>query len=33
MVVEEVQKGYMMGEEMLRPARVKVSANASPNEG
>jgi molecular chaperone GrpE len=33
MVVEEVQKGYMMGEEMLRPARVKVSANASHNEG
>lgn len=34
MVVEEVQKGYMMGEEMLRPARVKVSASASGhNEG
>lgn len=34
MVVEEVQKGYMMGEEMLRPARVKVSASAaSQNEG
>jgi molecular chaperone GrpE len=26
MVVEEVQKGYMLGEDMLRPARVKVSA-------
>lgn len=25
-VVEEVRKGYMMGNEMLRPARVKVSA-------
>lgn len=31
MVVEEIQKGYMMGEDMLRPARVKVSA--SRNEG
>lgn len=31
MVVEEIQKGYMMGEDMLRPARVKVSANR--NEG
>lgn len=31
MVVEEIQKGYMMGEDMLRPARVKVSA--SHNEG
>ncbi len=29
MVVEEIQKGYMMGEDMLRPARVKVSANRS----
>jgi molecular chaperone GrpE len=29
MVVEEVQKGYMLGEEMLRPARVKVSASPS----
>lgn len=28
-VVEEVQKGYMMGEEMLRPAQVKVSASPS----
>lgn len=26
MVVEEVLKGYMMGDDMLRPARVKVSA-------
>lgn len=25
-VIEEVRKGYMMGNEMLRPARVKVSA-------
>ena len=25
-VVEEVRKGYMIGNEMLRPARVKVSA-------
>lgn len=31
MVVEEIQKGYMLGEDMLRPARVKVSA--SRNEG
>jgi|SRR5579859_240980 len=31
MVVEEIQKGYMMGDDMLRPARVKVSA--SRNEG
>ncbi|HEU5367317.1 MAG TPA: nucleotide exchange factor GrpE [Ktedonobacterales bacterium] len=29
MVVEEIQKGYMMGEDMLRPARVKVSASRS----
>jgi len=28
-VVEEIQKGYMMGEDMLRPARVKVSASRS----
>lgn len=26
MVVEEVRKGYKMGDEMFRPARVKVSA-------
>ncbi len=26
MVVEEVLKGYMLGDDMLRPARVKVSA-------
>jgi molecular chaperone GrpE len=25
-VVEEVQRGYMLGDEMLRPARVKVSS-------
>lgn len=25
-VVEEVRKGYMLGEDMLRPARVKVSS-------
>ncbi|HEY7126333.1 MAG TPA: nucleotide exchange factor GrpE [Ktedonobacterales bacterium] len=29
MVVEEVLKGYMMGDDMLRPARVKVSAGGS----
>jgi molecular chaperone GrpE len=29
MVVEEIQKGYMLGEDMLRPARVKVSASRS----
>lgn len=27
-VVEEVRKGYMLGDEMLRPARVKVSSGA-----
>jgi molecular chaperone GrpE len=27
-IVEEVRKGYMLGDEMLRPARVKVSARA-----
>jgi molecular chaperone GrpE len=27
-VVEEVRKGYMLGDEMLRPARVKVSGGA-----
>jgi molecular chaperone GrpE len=26
-VVEEVRKGYMLGDEMLRPARVKVAAS------
>jgi molecular chaperone GrpE len=25
MIVEEVQKGYTLGDETLRPARVKVS--------
>jgi molecular chaperone GrpE len=25
-VVEEVRKGYKLGDEMMRPARVKVSA-------
>ncbi len=29
MIVEEIQKGYMLGEDMLRPARVKVSASRS----
>ena len=29
MVVEEVQKGYMLGDDMLRPARVKVSAGGA----
>jgi molecular chaperone GrpE len=28
-VVEEVRKGYMLGDEMLRPARVKVSAGGA----
>jgi len=28
-VVEEVRKGYMLGGEMLRPARVKVSSGAN----
>lgn len=27
-VVEEVRRGYMLGDEMLRPARVKVSSGA-----
>lgn len=27
-VTEEVRKGYMLGDEMLRPARVKVSSGA-----
>jgi molecular chaperone GrpE len=27
-VVEEVRKGYLLGDEMLRPARVKVSSGA-----
>lgn len=27
-VVEEVRKGYMLGDEMLRPARVKVSSGS-----
>lgn len=27
-IVEEVRRGYMLGDEMLRPARVKVSAGA-----
>jgi len=27
-VIEEVQKGYMLGNEMLRPARVKVSSGS-----
>jgi molecular chaperone GrpE len=29
-VVEEVRRGYMLGDEMLRPARVKVSSGAEP---
>lgn len=28
-VVEEVRKGYMLGDEMLRPARVKVSGGGA----
>jgi molecular chaperone GrpE len=28
-VVEEVRKGYMLGDEMIRPARVKVSAGGA----
>jgi molecular chaperone GrpE len=28
-VVEEVRKGYMLGDDMLRPARVKVSAGGA----
>jgi molecular chaperone GrpE len=32
-VVEEVRKGYMLGDEMLRPARVKVSAGADEGNG
>jgi molecular chaperone GrpE len=28
-VVEEVRKGYMLGDEMLRPARVKVSTGGA----
>lgn len=31
-VVEEVQKGYKYGEEILRPARVKVSAGKKQTE-
>ena len=27
-VVEELQKGYLYGEELLRPARVKVATRA-----
>jgi molecular chaperone GrpE len=27
-VVEEVRRGYMLGDEMLRPARVKVSSGS-----
>jgi molecular chaperone GrpE (heat shock protein) len=27
-IVEEVQKGYTIGEELLRPARVKVASKA-----
>lgn len=27
-VVEEIRKGYMLGDEMLRPARVKVSSGS-----
>ena len=29
-VVEEVRKGYMLGDEMLRPARVKVAKYVAP---
>lgn len=33
-IIEEVLKGYKMGDEILRPARVKVSSNAKsqPNQ-
>ena len=27
-IVEELQKGYLYGEELLRPARVKVATRA-----
>lgn len=32
-VVEEVRKGYMLGDDMLRPARVKVSGGTDEGNG
>lgn len=30
-VVEETQRGFLLGEHLLRPAKVKVSAGPGPN--
>ncbi len=31
-IVEEVRKGYLLGGDLLRPARVRVSAGATPEQ-